>query len=60
MDRPFSFSKARLASVRGKVNKNLPPMANKTAKTIKPIINKILKVFDIFFEEILLMNLNRK
>ena len=60
MDKPFNFSKARLASVRGRVNKNLPPIANKTAKIIKPIINKTLKVFDIFFDEILLMNLNRK
>ena len=60
MDKPFNFNKARLASVRGKVNKNLPPIANKTAKIIKPTINKNLKVFDIFFDEILLMNLNRK
>ena len=57
---PFYFSKAKLARVNGKVNKNLPPIANKTAKNIKPIINKTLKVFDIFFDEILLMNLNRK
>ena len=60
MDKPFNFNKARLARVRGKVNKNLPPIANKTAKIIKPIINSSRSVFDIFFEEILLINLNKK
>ena len=52
IDKPFNFNKARLASVRGKVNKNLPATANKIAKTIKPIIKRILRVFDIFFDEI--------
>ena len=60
MDKPFNFNKAKLAKVRGKVNKNFPPIANKTAKIIKPKINKTLSVFDIFFEEILLINLNKK
>ena len=60
MDKPFNFNKARLARVRGKVNKNLPPIANKTANTIKPIIKMNRRVFDIFFDEMLLMNLNRK
>ena len=53
----LSFNKAKLAKVRGKVNKNLPPIANKIAKNINPIIIKILRPLDIFFEEILLMNL---
>ena len=60
MDKPFNFNKARLARVRGKVNKNLPPIANKTAKIIKATINSTRSVFDIFFEEILLINLNKK
>ena len=60
IDKPFNFKKARLAKVRGKVNKNLPPIANKIAKNIKPIIIKILKVLDIFFDEILLTNFNKK
>ena len=60
MDKPFSFSRARLARVRGKVNKNLPPIANKIAKNINPKIIRILSPLDIFFEEILLINLNRK
>ena len=35
-------------------------MANKIANTINPSINKILRPFDIFFEEILVINFNRK
>ena len=60
MDKPFNFNKARLAKVRGNVNKNLPPIANRIAKIIKPSIVKTLRLFDIFFEEILLINLNKK
>ena len=60
IDNHFNFNKARLARVSGRVNKNLPPIANKTAKNIKPTINKTLIVLDIFFDEILLMNFNRK
>ena len=59
-DSPLSFNKARLARVSGNVNKNLPPIANKTAKNINPIKIKNLKPLDNFFEEILLMNFNRK
>ena len=36
MDKPFNFNNAILAIVRGKVNKNLPPIANRTANIIKP------------------------
>ena len=60
IDKPFNLSNAKLANVRGKVNKNLPPIANKIAKTINPIIIKSLRPFDIFFDEIVLMNLSRK
>ena len=60
IDKPFNFNRAILARVRGKVSKNLPPIANKTAKIIKPIINNTRSVFDIFFEEILVINLNKK
>ena len=60
MDMPFSFNSAMLAKVSGKVNKNLPPIANKIAKKISPKIIKTLKLFDIFLDEILLINLNRK
>ena len=57
---PFSFNSAILARVSGKVNKNLPPIANKIAKKISPKIIKTLKLFDIFFEEILLISLSKK
>ena len=60
MDKPFNFNSAILAIVRGKVNKNLPPIANRTANIIKPKIIKILRLLDIFLEETLLINLNRK
>ena len=60
IDIPFNFSNARLARVRGKVNKNLPPIANKIAKIISPIIIKNLSVFDIFLDEILVTNLSKK
>jgi len=57
MDKPFNLSNAKLAKVRGKVNKNLPPIANNIAKSINPTIIKTLRPLDIFFEEILVMNL---
>ena len=57
---PFNFNNARLAKVSGKVNKNLPPMANNVAKIINPTIIKNLRLLDIFFDEILLINLNKK
>ncbi len=60
MDNPFNFNSARPASVRGKVNKNLPPIANRIAIKSNPIISKILKPFDIFFDEILLIIFKRK
>ena len=46
--------------LKGKVNKKRPPIANKIANTMNPSINKILRPFDIFFEEILVINFNRK
>ena len=46
--------------VQAKVNKNLPPIANNTAKKINPIKNNNLIPFDIFFDEILLIYFNSK
>ena len=60
MDNPFNFNNAKLARVRGKLNKNLPPIANKIAKIINPTIIKILRLFDIFFDEMLLINFSNK
>ena len=57
IDNPFNFNKARLANVKGNVNKNLPPIANRIANKIKPIINKNLNPLDYLFEEILLITL---
>ena len=59
IDKPFNFNNAKLAKVRGKVNKNLPPIANKIAKIINPKIIINLRPLDIFFDEILLINLSR-
>ena len=53
MDKPFSLISPRLASVRGKVNRNLPPIANKIAKMINATIIRDLRPFEFFFEEIL-------
>ena len=39
-----------LQGVNGKVSKNLPPIANKTAKMIKTMNKNNLKPFDIFFD----------
>ena len=47
---PFNFKRARLARVNGKVSKNLPPIANKTAKMIKTMNKNNLKPLDIFFD----------
>ena len=60
MDKPFNFNKPRLTKVRGSVNKNLPPIANKVARIIRPTIIKILRLFDIFFDEMLLINFSNK
>jgi hypothetical protein len=49
-----------VANVNGKVNKNLPAIANKIAKIINPITIKNLRPFEIFLDEILLINLNNK
>ena len=60
IDKPFNFNNARLANVKGNDNKNLPPTAKRIAVITNPITNKILKLFDIFFEEILLINFNKR
>ena len=60
MESPFNFNNAILASVSGSVNKNLPPIAKIIANKINPMIINILKPFDSFFEEILVINFNNK
>jgi len=60
IDKPFNFTKAKLKSVKGNVNKILPPTANMIAKIIK--INKVnnLMFLDNFFETIPLHHFNKK
>ena len=59
-DKPFNFNKAKLARVRGKVNKNFPPIANKTARAINPNMIRNLRPFEIFLEEMLVIKRSRK
>ena len=60
MERPFNFKSAKLARVKGKVNKIFPPIANNTAKTANIINNKILKPLDIFFDATPVKYLSKK
>ena len=60
MERPFNFKSAKLARVKGKVNKIFPPIANNTAKTANIRNNKILKPLDIFFDATLVKYLSKK
>ena len=48
MTSPLSFNKAKLTIVKGKDNKNFPPIANKIAKITNPQTRKILSL-GIFF-----------
>jgi hypothetical protein len=56
----LSFNKAKLTIVKGKDNKNFPPIANKIAKITNPTNKKNLKLWDIFFEAILAKNLSKR
>ena len=60
IDRPFNFNNAKLASVKGSVSKNLPPIANNMANKNKVIINRILTLLEIFFEETVVNFFNNK
>ena len=60
IDSPVSFTKAKLKSVSGKVNKNLPPIADKIAKIINTNIVSNLTLFDILFGEIFSHHFNKK
>ena len=60
IERPFNFKSAKLASVKGRVNKTFPPIANNTAKTANIINNKILKPLDIFFDATPVKYLSKK
>ena len=60
MDKPFNFKSAKLARVKGRVNKIFPPIANNIAKTANIINNKILKPLDIFFDATPVKYLSKK
>ena len=60
MERHYNFNTAKLASVKGRVNKTFPPIANNIAKTANIINNKILKPLDIFFDATPVKNLIKK
>ena len=59
-DKPLSFNRAKLASVKGNVKRNLPPIANKTANKAKRINKIILMPVDIFLDAILVKTLSKK
>ena len=60
MENPFNLTIAKLKSVKGKLNKNFPPIANNNAKAINPRKINFLNGFDIFLEDIFAINFNRK
>ena len=60
MDKPFNFNKAKLAKVKGKVNKNFPPTANKIAKANNPNIIRNLRPFEIFFDDTFVIKRSKK
>ena len=51
---------AKLNRVRGKLNKNFPPKANRIARLIDPKKINFLRFFDIFAEDVFATNFNRK
>ena len=51
---------AKLNKVNGKLNRNLPPKANRIARPIDPKKINFLKFFDIFVDGIFATDFNRK
>ena len=51
---------AKLNKVNGRLSKNLPPKANKTANAIEPKKINFLNCLDIFLEDVFAINFNRK
>ena len=60
MERPFNLSKARLSKVNGRLNKNFPPKARRTASPIDPKKIIFLRLFDIFLEDVFATDFNKK
>ena len=60
MDKPLSFTRARLANVNGNVSKNFPPIANNIAKITNSRIDSNLSPLDILLRAALENHLNKK
>ena len=60
MEKPFNLTMAKLNKVNGKLNRNLPPKANRIARPIDPKKINFLKFFDIFVDGIFATDFNRK
>ena len=60
IENPFNLTIAKLSSVKGILNKNLPPTASTKAKTIDPIKIGFLKYFDIFLDDALANSFSKK
>ena len=60
MENPFNFNIAKLNKVRGKLSKNFPPKASKIARAIDPKKINFLRFFDIFLDDVLAIDFNRK
>ena len=58
--KPFSLTIAKLKSISGKLNKNLPANARNIAKITEIIKIETLTVLDSFFTDVLTINFNNK
>ena len=60
IENPFNLTIAKLTIVKGMLNKNLPPTASTKAKTIDPTKINFLKFVDIFLDDVLANNFNKR
>ena len=60
MEKPFNLTIARLNKVNGKLSKIFPPKASRIARPTDPKKISFLRFFDIVFEDVFVINFNRK
>ena len=60
MEKPFNLTIARLNRVSGKLNKNFPPKASRTAKPIDPKKINLRRFFDIFLDDVFVIIFNKR
>ena len=60
IENPFNLTIATLSNAKGILSKNLPPTVSTKAKIIDPIKINFLECFDIFLDDVLANNLNKK